>query len=147
MNLYLKVKITTLAEEAKIIRRLERRIAANKRKGKTHATWTGLNSHRRIQVRREARASALAYGFLRGRSYHALEFKCHEKPDWKNVEGIIKRFAVGDERDIAQRFEQWKQELVTPEQIAQVSVAVANHAVEMKARRDAYLAQRKKQTA
>lgn len=44
-----------------------------------------MKSHRRYDVRREARSAQLTYGFLRGRSYRQLEAKTFEHPDIKRI--------------------------------------------------------------
>lgn len=84
MKTYLKVKIKTLATEAKIIRseekRWERRVyLGTKYNSKTdqeeprykvvrnHPLRLGLQQHRKTVVRKEARLSQLAYAYLRGR--------------------------------------------------------------------------------
>lgn len=117
MNIHLKVKIASLAAEARIIRRYENRLLKKLRKipnwpdeGKPDEirAFGTLRYHRKWDVRREARSSCLAYGFLRGRSYKALEKTCRHSPDWKRVESIINSFSVGDKRDVAQRFSEWK---------------------------------------
>lgn len=65
-RIYLKVKIKSLAMEAKIIRFEENRsLDASLR--------AGLSSHRRTEVRREARATLIAYGYLRGKTYRCIE--------------------------------------------------------------------------
>lgn len=64
---YLKIKIKSLAEEARIIRHEEKKWYG------PSETRTGLYLHRVRDVRSEARAALLAYGFLRGRPYAALE--------------------------------------------------------------------------
>lgn len=140
MNIYLKVKICNLAAEARIIRKQMRRVAArpfgevaaevrletlppksrerilrrirNRQPGKQRPEWQGMQHHRKVVIRKEARCSCLAYGFLRGRAYDQLEQSCHEQPDWKNVEAIVGRFAVEDQRIVQQKFEQWKQSAI-----------------------------------
>lgn len=114
MNIQLKVKIHTLTSEAIYIRRLQRRLVRSKARikqnAKTSAPWMSLQDHRRQVVRREARASFLAYGFLRGRPITVVEQKCKTIPDWKNVERIVSRFTTElDKRIVNQKFEQWKQ--------------------------------------
>lgn len=75
-KIYLRVKIKSLAEEAKMIRLEEHRQKAyRKRKGLSRPTpefWS-LREHRTIDVRNEARASLLAYAYLRGMAYHRCE--------------------------------------------------------------------------
>lgn len=111
MHVYLKVKVVSLAAEARIIRNLEQKRRAYLRRttgvaGDT-AFW-GLRKHRTWDVRREARSSCLAYGFLRGRHYRALEAKCYSKPDWKRVQYLIERYGEGDKRLLVQKFSEWK---------------------------------------
>lgn len=83
-TVYLKVKIKSLAAEAKIIKHEEQRS-----KGTTRSS---LASHRKNIVRRESRNSHLAYGYLRGRTYKQLEKTCHSSPDWDRVERMIKKY-------------------------------------------------------
>ncbi len=88
MKVYLKIKIMSLAAEARIIRKEER-----KTPGPSDARQ-GLHQHRVIDVRRECRVANLAYGFLRGRSYRALEAKCNEQPNWQRVAELIRKFGT-----------------------------------------------------
>lgn len=91
---YLKVKIKSLAAEAAIIRR-EERGCYDKRPG---TLWDGLNHHRRHDVRREARAALLAYGFLRGVAYSAIEGKSYAAmfnlphPSTARVRDLVKKY-------------------------------------------------------
>ena len=101
MHVYLKIKIMSLAAEARIIRREAR-------------TWpgqspqrVGLHEHRVNVVRRECRAASLAYAFLRGRAYRSLEARCHEAPDWYKVQKFAERYGEGDKRVIAERARAW----------------------------------------
>lgn len=114
MNIELKVKIHTLSSEAIYIRRLQRRLVKSKAKIQQNAkltpSWRSLQDHRRQVVRKEARSSFLAYGFLRGRPITVVEQKCRTTPDWKSVERIISKFTTEtDKRIVAQKFEQWTQ--------------------------------------
>lgn len=84
--LFLKVKIRSLESEAKIIRAYERKLL-----GGTELREQ-LVYHRRIDIRREARATHLAYGYLRGRAYRLLEATCHEPPHRSNVERMVKKY-------------------------------------------------------
>jgi hypothetical protein len=81
---FLKVKIKSLAAEARIIRHEERKSRGQLR--------NDLANHRKGIVRREARNTQLAYGYLRGRSYRQLEHSCHRQPDWEAVERMVKRY-------------------------------------------------------
>lgn len=64
----LKIKAKSLAAEARIIRREERRFKGWKRES--------LQMHRRGIVRDTARATYLAIAFMKGRPYADLEAKC-----------------------------------------------------------------------
>lgn len=84
----LRVKIKSLAEEARIIRREEQR------------NWGTLRDelylHRVGVVRRESRAAHLAYGFIRGRTYAQMESKCVTPPDWDKVRKLCKKYGPVD---------------------------------------------------
>lgn len=72
------------------------------------AYW-GLTQHRKMVVRREARAANLAYGFLRNVPYFAIESQgCYEIPDWDRVENIAKRFADLGGNAFRASFDDWK---------------------------------------
>ena len=110
-RVYLKVKIKSLAAEAKIIRTEER---------KNPKFRFGLAEHRRTVVRKEARHTLLAYGFLRGKQYQQIESKTHEKPDWARVEKMIEKYGTHWEEgqdhreyqknkaEALERFKAWK---------------------------------------
>lgn len=82
-RVYLKVKIKSLAAEAKIIRHAEQ---------KHSSLRAGLADHRRGVVRDEARLTLLAYGFLRGTPYLKIESKCELAPDWSRVLKMVQRY-------------------------------------------------------
>jgi len=85
---YLKVKIKSLAEEARIIRKEERQSKGEKREG--------LYLHRVGTVRRAARHTLLAYGFLRGREYRQIEAKCETTPMWPEVFKMVAKYGLQD---------------------------------------------------
>ena len=97
---FLKVKVKSLAAEAKIIRLEERRAGHGDLRNR-------LALHRRWHVRFEARHSLLAYGYLRGIPYGVMERTIHEdnEPDWEHVEQMVKRFGPPKHNT---GFEQWK---------------------------------------
>lgn len=99
MRIYLKIKVVSLAAEAKLIRREEHRIKAKPRAAgeAPPAAWFGLNSHRREDVRNEARAACLAYGYLRGRAYKQMEAKCHTKPPFTRVVDLVKKYGTKED--------------------------------------------------
>lgn len=118
MRLNLKIKIKSLAAEAKIIRQEERKYLKHARacESEEHAeehrfTMRSLQSHRKGGVRSEQRCSLLAYGFLKGMPYKRMEQSCREnnKPNWDTIEKMAIRFGA-DQRDIKQRFAEWKDE-------------------------------------
>ena len=89
---HLRVKIKSLAAEARIIRHEERKTRGLQR----HL----LGEHRRGTVRRTARHSLLAYACLRGAAYARVEHQDTRKDiDWHLVKGMAKRFG-GVEADI-----------------------------------------------
>lgn len=82
----LRVKVKSLAEEARIIRK-EERVAASP------ATRSSLYRHRTVDVRREQRAALLAYAFLRGRSYAATEGRTAKTaPDLSRLRRLVEKF-------------------------------------------------------
>ena len=86
MSIKLKIKSKHLALEAGVIRfeeqKLKRQIEWLKTHQKDEATfrseWESLNSHRRFEVRNEARATYLARAHIEGRKYETVE---HEIKD------------------------------------------------------------------
>lgn len=84
-RVYLKVKIKSLAAEAKIIRIEER---------KNKKARAGLAEHRKGTVRTAARHTLLAYGFIRGRKYSAIEAKCQRPPNWDNIWRMVDKYGV-----------------------------------------------------
>ena len=85
------MKVKSLAAEARIIR-LEERKALGRRVPDA-AVYASLRTHRVCAVRREQRSSLLAYGFLRGRPYAAIETPAATNPpDWARVKKIASRF-------------------------------------------------------
>lgn len=83
MSIKLKIKSKHLALEAGVIRfeerKLKRQIEWLKQHQKNEAetslmgTWNSLNSHRRFEVRNEARATYLARAYIEGRKYNTVE--------------------------------------------------------------------------
>ena len=78
-----RVKIKSLAEEARIIRREEPRQRTDEDRGALH--W-----HRVGIVRSEARATLLAYAFVRSTPYSILERRPRGEINAKRVAEIIK---------------------------------------------------------
>lgn len=82
-----RVKIKSLAVEAKIIRFEESRSSG----------WACayLRSHRINEVRSEQRHTLLAYAFLRGRAYSSVEQSCVTEPIVSRIERILKSLGGG----------------------------------------------------
>lgn len=92
-TIFLRVKIKSLAAEARIIRREESRWPHGRRE--LGGIWSQLNSHRRFDVRKEARSAQLAYGLLRGRLYTVLEAKTWEAPDLHRICYLVGKYGTG----------------------------------------------------
>ena len=106
MREYLKIKVKTLTAEARIIRNAEKKAKMRRQTD----LLQGLHIHRTFVVRRAARSSHLAYGFLRGVPYRAMEQKGSRSPSWSDIQKLAERYGEGDRRDIAQKFAEWKAE-------------------------------------
>lgn len=116
----LKVKIKSLAEEARIIKQAIHQT-------KDLATKCELRGHHVYVVRKESRHSQLAYAFLRGREYSEVEFKCETPPDFKKIEELTERFGEvchyltpGSSNSLKERkaeqgkrFVQWKERAIS----------------------------------
>lgn len=115
----LKIKAKSLAAEATIIRTEEHKMKRWQLKAKaalkdsfvTH--WReqrlSLQGHRKGPVRVEARSTHLARTFLSGKPYISAEAGRYLPPDWAKTWAMIQRYGMGDQRDLAQQFEAWKQ--------------------------------------
>jgi hypothetical protein len=100
---YLKVKIKTLMNEAQIIRK-----EMTKFMGCT-STYRKLHLHRVTEVRKEARATLVAYGFLNGLAYSAIEHACYEEPNWSRIRKMIVKYGeVGEPEERLVAFEAWR---------------------------------------
>lgn len=80
----LRVKIKSLAEEAKIIRKEEMRTY-----GQLH---NELYLHRIGIVRATSRSAVLAYGFIRGRKHESMEPTRKTDPDWGEVKRLCSKY-------------------------------------------------------
>lgn len=104
----LRVKIKSLAYEAKVIRLEERRAKAHK----NFELVEELRIHRKNNVRLEARDSLAAHAFLRGVPLKAIEPRSNTHPRWKNVESMARRFTT-DHR-VMDRWNEWKNGATAP---------------------------------
>jgi hypothetical protein len=97
----LRVKVKSLAAEARIIRAEEKRVLYRKpRTFRGRTVWAGkpgqlhheLWDHRVNFLRAEARATHVAYGLLRGKTLDQIEPKSKSKPDWERVNAMLKKY-------------------------------------------------------
>lgn len=124
MKSHLKVKVFSLSSEMTYIRRQEEkwksRAKRAREKGRDDAyAFSNFWSQRahRLDLKREARSTHLAYGFLRGQSYDCMEQICYgplkgygsSEPDWKSIESMVERFSKDEAnpQDTMQKFAEW----------------------------------------
>ena len=126
MKNYLKVKAMSLASEAKIIRKQEKQRAKQLRHALKFnytraadyhdAVRTGLYLHRIGIVREEARATNIAYGFLRNKKYSQIESFTYNPPDWARVEELVMKYAERTSprynRPVEEVFKAWKEDAI-----------------------------------
>lgn len=89
-QLHLKIKIQSLVDESRNIRREANKISGDEK----HS----LNLHRKMVVRPHTRLNLLAYGTLIHRAYSQMERKCAEKPDFKRIGKIAISFGATEEQ-------------------------------------------------
>lgn len=113
---FLKVKVKNLAEEAKIIRKEELRYKFKKVKlvspisgdtgeycwkrvpvlSKHIVTVDGLHNHRVHVVRAQARATQIAYAFVRGRAAKDVVPVDKRKVDFKEIWRMVRKYGPAD---------------------------------------------------
>jgi hypothetical protein len=81
----LRVKVKSLAEEARIIRREEHKIPWGMLRRE-------LRDHRVVEVRSESRSAGLAYGFIKGRSLSEMEKYAVTSPDWIRIKKLVEKY-------------------------------------------------------
>lgn len=110
MSVELKVKLKSLAEEARIIRKEE----LNYKEKRDFQKVNSLHLHRVMHIRPIARATHIAYGLLRGMDYHRIEQTTKSFPDWNKVRHMLKKYSKPDETELVLKNlefiinEQWK---------------------------------------
>lgn len=87
-NPFLRVKLKSLAEEARIIHIEEKRANFTR----DFELQNQLREHRLSIVRNESRKTLLAYQFLRGVPYSAVERPNSKPVDWSDVQRMIKKY-------------------------------------------------------
>ena len=93
-TIYLKVKVASLAAEARIIRKL-----ANSIRRRDNPTRLSLHSHRKNEVRIAARSSQIAYGYLRGKTYASMEDNSRTDLDIADILRMIEKYGEGSASD------------------------------------------------
>lgn len=95
----LKIKLKSLAAEARIIRQQERAALRNEnwmRKEGDPAQYPilseELHAHRTKVVRKVARDTHIAYGLIRGKAWEQMEPNSKSQPDWDAVEKMVKKY-------------------------------------------------------
>lgn len=112
----LRIKLKSLAEEARIIRREERLMKLR------HERPDQLCQHRRWTVRNEARATLLAYAFLKGLPYDRVERKVKEEVHFRTciqpkAAAMVKKYGWEASHDDKQ-LERWYERITVTEQAA-----------------------------
>jgi hypothetical protein len=108
---YLKVKIKSLADEARTIRAEEKKASGRVRQE--------LHEHRVKDVRQETRAALVAYGYIRGRTYRQIEPRtlwdvppyCRPSFDVTRVAALVRKYGPDqktDAKEIAKAIIEWR---------------------------------------
>ena len=110
--LALKIKLKHLAEESRIIKHQERKM-----RGKNWGTQSAyFREHRIHGVRPECRATHIAYGFLRGRTFDQVEGAsrpildpCYRRNLWDRVTMMVRKYgSVRNESLVRTQLRNWK---------------------------------------
>lgn len=137
MSVYLKIKIKSLAAEARIIRREERRQLGSARYLKrrdwsrqvnerseeqltAYSCHQRLHQHRVVGVRQEARAAQIAYGFLRGRRLSQIESpRMRDAPWWGRILRLVLRYHDSDRSNkrIREELRDWVLQMGMPSEL------------------------------
>lgn len=104
MSIHLKIKLKSLAAEARIIKTEERKMRGP-RWGSSYKRSL-LQRHRLDVIRPEARCTHLAYGYLRGRTIDQIESCAKTAPDWDRVYVMVKKYGDYSQRDRS-KFDIW----------------------------------------
>lgn len=80
----LRIKIKSLMEEARIIRKEEKRTFGQLR--------NELHLHRVMDLRRHARNAVVAYAIIRGIDYDRVEPIRYSEPNWAEVERMVRKY-------------------------------------------------------
>lgn len=102
----LRVKLKSLAAESLIIKREMLRFRT------TNPYYERLHLHRVHDVRDEARATNIAYGFLNGLTYNEIEEVSYAQPKWDRVAAMVKKYGTeGTAEERVYALLEWKKTL------------------------------------
>ena len=96
MSIELKIKLKSLAEEQRIIRKEEL-----KHKGKWSFKAERLIAHRKFHIRPIIRATHVVYGLIKGKEYHEIEQVSYSQPDWKSIKTMAKKYGSKEDYEKA----------------------------------------------
>lgn len=103
MSTRLKIKLKSLAEEVRIIRKEE-----SKLKGQWAWKAQRLYEHRISHLRPIIRNTHIAYGFIKGHLYHKIETNFKTYPDWSEVKTMIKKYGSREDYEKVVKFVEGK---------------------------------------
>ena len=104
-RLKLRVKARSLAEETRIIngyirslKRMGEKTLHAKAKRSSALSVTAKESMRqhKLMLRKEARSTCLALGFMRGRTHDQMEPVRYTEPNWEEVQRLCKKYGPPD---------------------------------------------------
>lgn len=108
MSIELKVKANSLAAEARIIRKIEKKLKENfhKASNETQAEFrndhvnrfNNLHNHKTASVRKAARSTHLARMYIKGLFYSKVEAVSYERPDYISIAKMVRQYG-GEEFD------------------------------------------------
>ena len=102
-SIELKIKLKHLAAESRINRReAEKQYALG-----NYSKGNDITNHRKLAIRPEARATHLAYQYLRGIPYSRIENSPKTKPKWDRVRAMVRKYGDTDDPDL----KSWRQGL------------------------------------
>jgi len=96
MSTELKIKLKSLAEEQRIIRKEELKL-----KGNWAYKAERLIAHRKFRVRPIIRNTHIAYGLIKGHEYHEIEQKSYSSPNWDSVKTMVKKYGSTEDYEKA----------------------------------------------
>lgn len=112
MSIKLKIKAVSLQDEARYIRKHERKFLKHARlnvegSAEARSNFNSLQSHRKLDVRREARATHLARAALKGTPYRRVEEKSYEEPPYLRVHQLLRKYGSFSDSWSVERVRDW----------------------------------------